>query len=146
METKENETTLRIQRIFRAPREKVFEAWTRPEHLTRWFVPSAEYTSKVDLDLREGGEYRIVMTAPNGKIHDLRGVYREITPPRKLVYTWAWQNEPQFGETVVSIEFLDHEQGTEIVLTHQRFPDEPARNEHNKGWTGCLDRLEQFVA
>lgn len=85
-----SDTTLRIKRTFAAPREKVWQAWTDPKALRRWFLPADDFsTSLVEVDLRLGGKYRIQMKSPDGEFHTVGGVYREILPPEKLVFTWA---------------------------------------------------------
>ncbi len=142
----ETQTTLRLTRTFAAPREKVFRAWTEAEALKRWFAPSDKYVTRIPvLEARPGGRYRIEMET-EGKVHTVVGTYREVKPAEKLVFTWKWETEPQHGDTLVTIEFFDHGEKTEVVLTHEKFPSEAARDEHNKGWTGCLDRLEKYVA
>ena len=143
MEKTEAES-LQIRRLIAASPEKVFQAWTQPEHLMRWFAPSDEFTTQAEIDLREGGSYRVKMKAPDGTVHDLHGTYREVLPPRKLVYTWRWATEPEHGETLVTVEFHEREGKTELVLTHQQFPGSKAREEHTKGWSGCLDRLSRY--
>jgi len=101
--------------------------------------------SDVTLDLRVGGRYRIVMHGPNGETHRVGGVYREIVPNRKLVYTWAWESTPE-RESLVTVEFRSAGQGTELVLTHERFADTEARDKHQQGWNGCLDRLGRYLS
>lgn len=86
------------------------------------------------------------MQAPDGKVHIVQGTYREVVPAQKLVFSWKWETEPQHGETEVTLEFSRGEKGTELSLTHRHFPNSNARDEHNKGWGGCLNRLEEFVA
>ena len=81
-----------------------------------------------------------------GQTHIVTGTYQEVSPPQRLVFTWKWETEPQHGETLVTIEFLDRGGKTEVILTHERFPSETARDEHHKGWTGCLDRLGKVVS
>ncbi len=137
---------LRITRVFSAPREKVFRAWTDPEALKNWFAPSEKYVTRIPrLDVRVGGAYRIEMEV-EGKAHIVAGTYQEVSPPKRLVFTWKWETEPQHGESLVTIEFLDRGGKTEVILTHEKFPSETARDEHNKGWTGCLDRLGKFLS
>lgn len=86
--TTTQETTLQIKRTFAAPREKVFQAWTDPAALKRWFGPSDDFSTPVaEVDLRVGGRYRIHMKSPDGQPHTVHGVYREVTPPAKLVFT-----------------------------------------------------------
>ena len=139
------ETTLHLKRTLAASREKVFRAWTDPEALKRWWGPEGFSTPTVEIDLRVGGKYRIAMRSPHGDTYQLVGTYREVRPPEKLVYTWAWEAEPEQGETLVTVEFLDRGDSTEVVLTHELFPSEKVRDEHSKGWTGSLDRLPQAL-
>src|SRR6266566_2390836 len=99
-----------------------------------------------EVDLRPGGRYRIHMQAPDGAVtHRLVGVYRLVDPPKKLVYTWRWENEPESGETLVTVEFLDRGASTELVLTHELFPNDEASRKHEAGWTACFDKLARVV-
>lgn len=143
------ETSLQLKRIFAAPREKVFRAWTQPEELRQWFAPTEEYSVRdAEVDLKVGGKYRIAMKHRDEKIsHVVVGTFREVRPLEKLVYTWHWEEAgPEAPEMLVTVEFHDRGGSTEIVLTHEFFPDDKARDEHNKGWTGCLDRLAKFLS
>ncbi len=140
------ETTLNLRRIFKARREKVFRAWTDPEELKEWWGPEGYATASAEVDLRVGGKYRLGMRKlPDGEIFYLSGIYREIRPPEKLVYTWRWEAQPEHGETQVTVEFREVRDSTEVVLTHERFPTEKARDDHNRGWSGCLDRLAKLL-
>ncbi|OGF17089.1 MAG: hypothetical protein A2W00_00970 [Candidatus Eisenbacteria bacterium RBG_16_71_46] len=142
--TPQIETTLRIERTIAAPREKVFEAWTEAESLKRWFAPSDEYRIPVaQVDLRAGGRYRIEMHHSSGKVHTVVGEYREIVAPSRLVFSWRWEDDPASPETLVTVEFHARGDATELELTHERFPNAEARENHAKGWNGCLDRLPQ---
>lgn len=139
------ETTLQIKRTFKAPCQKVFGAWTEPEALKKWCAPSDEFTvPAAEVDLRVGGKYRIAMKAPDGNLHVAIGTYREISSPRKLVFTWTWEGSAM-PETLVTLEFHDHGASTELVLTHELFPNVEQRDKHNQGWTGCLNRLEKTL-
>lgn len=139
------EITLNLRRIFKAPREKVFRAWTDPEELKKWWGPEGYATASAEVDLRVGGKYRLGMRKlPDGEIFYLSGIYREVRPPERLVYTWRWEAEPDYGETLVTVEFREVKGSTEVVLTHERFPTEKARDDHNRGWSGCLDRLAKL--
>jgi uncharacterized protein YndB with AHSA1/START domain len=135
------ETTLQINRTFAAKRESVFRAWTEPEALRQWFVPSEEVsTSSVEVDLRVGGRYRIVMESSAGEVYIAVGTYREIRFPEKLVFTWSFEGS-DMGETLVSLEFHDRGNSTELVLTHELFLNKEQRDRHNMGWSSCLDHL-----
>ena len=141
-----SQTTLRLTRTFTAPREKVFRAWTDPEEVKRWFNPPGYETPSAEIDLRVGGKYRVGMRKlPDGEVFYLSGTYREVRPPERLVYTWRWEAEPELGDTLVTVEFHDRGGSTNIVLTHDLFPTEKARQEHEKGWSGGLDNLAKIV-
>ena len=141
-ETMQNSLTLR--RTIRAPRQKVFDAWTQPQHLAHWWrVNSAWTTPIVEIDLRVGGKYRLGMQNPEKPApHVCCGQFRVVEPPEKLVYTWSWEPPGmEVGETLVTVEFRDLGESTEIVLRHEKFPNAQAAAEHTKGWTGCLEML-----
>ena len=140
------EITLNLRRVFKAEREKVFRAWTDPEELKKWWGPEGYATPSAEVDLRVGGKYRLGMRKlPHGEIIYLSGIYREVRPPERLVYTWRWEAQPEHGETLVTVEFREVGDSTEVVLTHERFPTEKARDDHNRGWSGCLDRLAKLL-
>ena len=133
---------LRLSRIIAAPRETVFRAWTTPSELKRWAAPGDMATALAEIDLKTGGRFRIHMQGPDGTLHRVIGVYRAVEPPRRLVYTWSWEEKPDEGDTLVTVEF--HDRGgtrTEVVLIHERFASTEVRDRHQQGWTGCLDKL-----
>ena len=137
--------SLRIVRAFKAAPERVWQALVEPAALKRWMGPSEAYqVPEVEADLRVGGRFRIVMHAPGGEVHDVSGVYKEIVPNRKLVYSWAWKSTPD-RVSQVSFELRAAGDGTELTLRHEQLFDEKAREGHARGWIGCLNRLEQFV-
>jgi uncharacterized protein YndB with AHSA1/START domain len=146
---KEQMTTLpalQMKRTFQAPREKVFRAWTNARELALWFAPSAEYSTVVpELDLRVGGKYIVEMHHKGGNVHKLYGIYREIAPPEKVVFTWRSGSDPTAHESVVTVEFRDLGQATEICLTHELLPDTESRGKHEHGWTGCLEQFASFL-
>jgi uncharacterized protein YndB with AHSA1/START domain len=146
------DTSVQIQRIFDAPRERVFRAWTEPEELKKWWGPAGFSTPSAEIDLRVGGRYRLVMRSPDGGLSYLVGAYREVLPPERLVYTWSWE-EGSAGdcanaitdETLVTVEFHERGNSTEVLLTHDYLPDERAREGHTEGWSGSLDRLAELL-
>ena len=135
---------LRMSRTFQAPRQRVFDVWTRPEHLSRWWGVQQDYTAAiVEIDLRVGGRYRLGMKAPDDTLHVVVGEFREVVPPEKLVYTWSWEqgmpDTTDMRETLVTIEFIDKGDSTEMVLTHELFPTEEARDQHDQGWKMMME-------
>jgi uncharacterized protein YndB with AHSA1/START domain len=138
--------SLTLVRDFKASPEKVWAAWTSTEALKRWMSPSDNHaTLLVEVDLRVGGPFRILMRAPDGKDHDASGVYRTIRPYRTLEFTWAWRKKPE-QESLVLLEFEPTASGTRLTLTHSQLADQDSVDQHMKGWTGCLNQLDKFVA
>ena len=143
------ETSLQIKRTFKASREKVFQAWTTPEEMKKWFCPLGFIAAAAEADLRIGGKYRITMKSPEGKLVEHFGTYREIRPSEKLVFTWIIDNqdcaggEDQICETVVTLEFNELGPNTEFILTHEGFPTAKSREGHEMGWNGCLDHWKE---
>ena len=143
----ESESLLQIRRTFDAPAQKVFEAWTQKEQFSQWFPQTEEYKIIVhDMDVRPGGKYRVETQSPDGRLHIVSGMYREVVVPQKLVFSWAWETDPQHGETEVTIEFVSKGNQTELTLTQRFFPSRESRDDHAKGWSVCLDHLEQLVS
>jgi uncharacterized protein YndB with AHSA1/START domain len=83
---------------------------------------------------------------PVEQIMEVFGVYREIKKPSRLIYTWTWEPKEEFGESVVTVDFLDKEGFTEVQLTHDKLPSAESREHHGHGWNGCLDKLEALLS
>jgi uncharacterized protein YndB with AHSA1/START domain len=137
--------SLTLKRRLNAPPAKVFAAWTDPEKIKCWFGPPGVETLAAESDARVGGRYRILARSPDGEQHDVSGVYREVIPNQKLVFTWAWKSTPE-RESLVTIELEPDGDGTMLTLTHEQFFDEGARDRHQHGWAGSLEKLAQFIA
>ena len=143
------ETSLQVKRIFAAPRERVYRAWTDPKQFALWFHPTSDYNTVItQMDPREGGGYSLEMHHKGGNVHKLRGKYRQVNPPDKLVFTWQWQAQGQelSAETLVTIEFRELGASTEVTLIHQNLINPEDREKHNQGWNGCLGQLESYLA
>ena len=135
-----------IKRRFNAPPAKVFQAWADPEKLKKWMGPGEISCKLAEADARVSGRYRIIMQKPGDPdVHDISGVYREVVPNEKLVFTWAWKSMPE-RESLVTITFKPDGDGTLMTLHHEQFFDEAARDRHNQGWTACLAGLENYLA
>ena len=137
--------SLTLKRRLNAAPAKVFAAWTDPEKLKRWFAPGESQTILAEADPRVGGRYRIVARTPDGEEHDVSGIYREVAPNAKLVFTWAWRSTPE-RESLVTLTFKPDGDGCMFTLLHEQFFDEAARDRHNTGWTSALDKLEAYFA
>ena len=145
MSTVTTKPSLTIKRRFNASPAKVFSACTDPEKVKRWMGPGETVTVRAENDARVGGRYRVVMRAPNGDEHDVGGVYREVVPNEKLVFSWAWKSTPE-RESLVTITFKSDGAGTLMTLTHEQFFDEEARDRHQFGWDGAMLKLEKYLA
>ena len=137
--------SLTIKRRLKAPPAKVFAAWIDPEKVKKWMGPGPMLALLAECDVRVGGRYRWVMQAPSGEQHDVGGVYREIVPDEKLVFTWAWKSTPE-RESLVTVLLKPDGDGTLLTLSHEQFFDEDARNRHQNGWDGALDKMEKLFA
>ncbi len=137
--------SLTLKRRINAPPAKIFAAWTDPEKLAQWFGPADTVVGSVssELDVKVGGRFRVRFSTENGEQHEVGGVYREVTPDQRLVFTWAWRSTPE-RESLVSVALRPDGAATMLTLTHEQFFDQAARDGHERGWTGTLDRLERY--
>ena len=136
--------SLTIKRRFNASAEKVFAAWTDPEKVKRWMGPGEVKVLSAENDPRSGGRYRWLMKSPDGQEHDVGGVYREFIPNEKLVFTWTWKSTPE-RDSLVTVTFRSDGNGTVMTLTHEQFFDEEARDRHQNGWNGAMDKLDKYL-
>ncbi len=141
-----SDTTLRIERAFRAPAKAVFDAWTSEEVLRRWWQAERDWeTPEAVVDLRVGGDVRVVMRNPHtGAEFGGGGKYAEIEPPRRLAFTWLWDGEAT--QTLIEIDFEETEGVTTVRFTHTGLLDEAAVRSHEDGWGRCFDNLERTLA
>lgn len=119
--------TLRLERTIAATPEELFDAWTSPEVLTRWWAAYAGWSSpSCEVDLRSGGHYVLEMCDRHGQMHVVAGEYQEVDRPRRLVYTWCWEDDELHPGhvSVVTVEFLADGEGTSVVLEHSRLASE----------------------
>jgi uncharacterized protein YndB with AHSA1/START domain len=140
-----SDTVLIVRRKLPAPRAEVFRAWTEPDQIRAWSCPEGFKVVESIVELRTGGAYKLGMLAPDGGIHTSTGTYQEVRPPERLVYTWRW-HDPDSPETLVTVEFHDLGQETELVLRHERFLTASNRDGHLNGWTGIVVKLDAYLA
>jgi uncharacterized protein YndB with AHSA1/START domain len=137
--------SLTLNRRYPVAPEKVWRAWTDAEALKRWWGPSpGEPVSAAELDVRVGGRFRIVFGGADGKAHECAGIYKEVVPNRKLVFTWCWPNTTPERVSLVTIIFGDLKGQTELIFKHEQFFDEQARDGHRRGWTAALEGLARY--
>lgn len=148
--------TLEVRRTFAFPRERVFAAWTDPKQLELWMCRDAAAHTVIhhQQDVRTGGRYVLeVRDREKNEVYWGQGVYTEVKPPEKIVFTWNWTKGTQDGEelhpdspeTVVTVEFHARGNATEVVLTHGPFGSEHDYKDHQRGWNGCFDILAQTL-
>ncbi|MCI0673525.1 MAG: SRPBCC domain-containing protein, partial [Myxococcaceae bacterium] len=125
---KDDNARLEVRRLLPASREKVFDAWTRPDRMRQWFAPGPMSCPRVEVDLRPGGAYRIEMQEPGGATRVTHGTYREVVPNERLVFTWGWEG-PDRHETLVTVELRSRGEDTELVLVHERFASAESREQ-----------------
>jgi uncharacterized protein YndB with AHSA1/START domain len=146
-ETAEERPALRLSRVIAVPRERVFAAWTTPDAIRAWFGPTNCQVLDIQVDLRVDGEYCFSLSTEQLGEIKVRGSYREVVPPAKLVYTWHWEGHPELavGTSLVTVEFISAGTSTEIQLTHEQLPSIQSRDDHAQGWHGALDKLEKYL-
>lgn len=145
MDAAVKDISLTLVRTIKVPPEKVFKAWLDPAQLKRWFMPVEGCVMKAaHCDARVGGSYSLEIIDPDGDLHNMYGTYRELIENRKIVFTWSGKNRFE-DETLVTIELRPVKAGTELTLTHARFPDQLLCDRHDTGWNGCLNTLVRVL-
>jgi len=148
--TKKEKPDLVITRVFDAPRELVFKAWTDPKHLAQWFGPRGFSNPVCELDPRPGGAILIHMRGPDGRTHPMAGVYREVVPPERLVYTGRVpdQGTPLF-EVLTTVSFVEQGGKTKLTMEAKVLKSTPEAAPMlagmQEGWKQTLDRLAEYV-
>jgi uncharacterized protein YndB with AHSA1/START domain len=138
--SRESSETLVVRRVIPVSRERVFQAWLDPKSLVQWMRPGGMTDATADVDAQVGGKFRIVMIE-GAKRYEHTGEYLAIDPPRRLEFTWI-SDATDHQSTVVTIDFLERDRGTELVLTHRRLPPKQVES-HRGGWTDIFQLLEK---
>src|SRR6202140_651351 len=138
--------SLEIKRLIKAPRDRVYAAWTDPAQLKQWFGPENVQTRELVADVRVGGKFRWDLKNAEGEKMTCRGEYRELQPGKKIVFTWQWEDDEDWEDqiSVVTVNLDDAVGGTELRLTHENLPNDQSRGGHMGGWNSALDKLEKF--
>ena len=143
-----DKASLEIKRLIKAPRDKVYAAWTDPARLRQWFGPEKVETRELVADVRVGGKYRWDLKNPEGEKLTCRGEYRELQPGKKIVFTWQWDDDEDWANqtSIVTVELSDCEGGTELRLIHEQLPNEDSCAGHKRGWNSALDKFEKLFS
>jgi uncharacterized protein YndB with AHSA1/START domain len=136
--------SLRVANTIKAPRARVFAAFTTPSILAKWFAPGTRLPLPDLLDVRPGGRFRITMKGEDDA-PTATGEYKEVIDGRKLVFTWSWEGDPS-QPTLVTVTLTDVPGGTEVVLIHERFASAETREQHRQGWQAIIDKLPALFA
>jgi uncharacterized protein YndB with AHSA1/START domain len=138
--------SLSFKRRLNASPEKVYAAWTDPQKIIRWFGRSdaKPHSFQADIDARSGGRFRVSFSTDN-EYYEVGGVYREVVPNERLVFSWAWHSTPE-RESLVTVSLKPDGDGTLLTLHHEQLFDQAARDGHERGWVGALDKLEKYLA
>ncbi len=136
-----------LRRTYNAKRERVWKAWTDKNEMMAWHAPQGASVAEYVVDLRVGGAFRLTMLQASGEKLAAKGVYREITRPQRLSYTWTWEEDTpeEEHETLLTIEFNDFGEETEVALTHENLASAESRDRHTEGWNQVLDKLTAYL-
>jgi uncharacterized protein YndB with AHSA1/START domain len=131
-----------VSRVFNAPRRLVFDAWTKAEHVSRWFAPRPLTMPRCEVDLRPGGAFRFVMRAPDGTEYPFAGEFREVVAPERIVFTGLVHGD---NLTVTTVTFAEHD-GKTTLTAHQTYAFESdATRGAKEGWTATLNQLAEHL-
>jgi len=137
-----------LTRVFKAPRHLVYDAFSKPEVLKRWFGPRGWSLVTCDIDARVGGSFRFVLRSPDGRELGMRGTYRELSPPTRSVHTESFDDYP--GESQVTSVFTEHDGYTTLVATilypTKEVRDAVIKTGMEQGAAESYDKLEEILA
>jgi len=138
--------SLSFTRRLKAPPAKVYAAWTDPQKIIRWFGRSDAKPNSfhAEIDARIGGRFRVSFSTAE-EYYEVDGVYREVVPNEKLVFSWAWHSTPE-RQSQVTVALKPDGDGTLLTLLHEQLFDQAARDGHERGWIDALDKLENYLA
>jgi uncharacterized protein YndB with AHSA1/START domain len=140
-------TSVTLVRHIQAPPHIVFDAVTTAEGIAHWWGPDEGPVLLSESDPRVGGCYRVRFRRLRGTEHECSGEYLVVDPPKRVVMSWRWNGgEEDPGESQVEITLRAIGSGTELTLTHSGLHDESARESHEGGWSGALDKLKAHFA
>jgi uncharacterized protein YndB with AHSA1/START domain len=144
--TEDSTQVVRIERTFDALAEDVFDAWTSPEVIERWFRPADGWKKpSAEVDLRVGGTVRVVMRDPSGAPIEASGEYTEIDRPHRLAFTWTFDDDPS-NQQLIEIEFTERDGATTVVFVNSNISQKERRDQQYDGWLTCINNIEHALA
>jgi uncharacterized protein YndB with AHSA1/START domain len=137
-----------MRRLIKAPPDRLFRAWTSAAELTKWWAPRNVLSAQAEIDARLGGQYRIDNQMVDGRTVSIVGEIDVYEPPHRLGFTWRLEPTGVAGATAerVRVSFEHVGEATAVVVVHDRIPRPEIRDDHLRGWAGCLDGLEIYAA
>ena len=146
MTANNDDKILRLERVFKASPGRVYEAWTDPNQLLKWWGPEGMTVPKHDLNITNGGSYRTTMVGPDGSEHTVSGVYKELIPNQRVVMTWGWEQDGVRGhETEIRVEFEAKGEGTVMRFEQAVFDTADSCQKHSHGWSSSFNKLPAVV-
>jgi uncharacterized protein YndB with AHSA1/START domain len=139
------DTSLVVRRVFETSPQKLWQIWTKPEIIKQWHHPPGFNTTIAESDAKVGGKYKIAMkNKKTGEMSVAYGEFLEVDKPNKLVFSWAWEHNPQ-EKSKVTVEFRPYDDDTELVLTHERLSGPESVKLHAGGWESMLPAIEELT-
>ena len=139
-------TELVIRRHFTTPRDRVWDVFTTREHAVHWWGPKDFTVPVLEMNPRVGGSWQAVIRRADGQEYPQHGVYREITPPKRIVFTFVWDREGERSEMQCTFSFAERGNGTDMTFTKGPFPSADAQDGERDGWNECFDRLADYLS
>jgi uncharacterized protein YndB with AHSA1/START domain len=139
---------LSLERVIPVSADDLFDLWTDPAEIAKWWAPDGYGCCVDSLDIRPGGRWRIILQKPDGTATAMSGLYRNVDRPVSLIFTWAWEDRDggRGHETEVTVKFEPVVGGTRVILVQQPFEHAQARDRHYFGWSASFDRMQRHYA
>jgi uncharacterized protein YndB with AHSA1/START domain len=143
--TEDSARVVRIERTYDASAQAVFDAWTSPEVIRRWFRPARGWReASAEVDLRVGGTIRVVMRTPDGEPVEAGGEFTLIERPHRLAFTWTFEDDPS-NQQMIELEFTERDGATTVLFVNSRISERERRDRQDDGWSTCFDEMARVL-